>query len=140
MSIITYSTSQTKEFAEKLAKNIKKEEPTIICLQGELGSGKTSFVQGFAKGLGIKDKITSPTFVIMKKFKTFYHIDCYRLNGPKDLLEIGFKDIISKKGNIICLEWPEVVKEIIPENSIWIKIKNIGKNKRRIIVLDRNRM
>ena len=88
-----------------------KKQALVLAMQGDLGGGKTTFTQGFARGLGIKDNISSPTFVIIKKFhipysrfQVFYHIDAYRLDSYKDLLELGIQDMISGSRNIIIIE------------------------------------
>lgn len=137
-TIITSSAKQTQKFAENLAKQILKNPPAIgavvLALQGDLGSGKTTFLQGFAKGLGIKEKILSPTFVIMKRFGNFYHIDCYRINKPEEILELDWKKIISNPKNIVAVEWPEKIKNLLPKNALLIKFKFIDKNKREIVV------
>jgi len=145
MEIITKNAEETQKIGRFLAEEISAKggcasgaknninnKVFIIALEGDLGGGKTTFVQGFAKGLGIKDKITSPTFVIMKKYGSLYHIDCYRIKD-KDLLELGFKEIISQPKNIIVIEWAERVKKILPKNTLWFKFEYIDKNKRRII-------
>ena len=132
----TTSYKQTQKLGEKLAKEIlnmpKQKMAVVLGLSGNLGGGKTTFLQGFAKGLGVKEKILSPTFVIMKKFKNFYHFDCYRFNKPEEILELGFKDIISNPENIVAIEWPEKVKKVLPKNTIKINFKFIDKNKREI--------
>ena len=103
---ITKSFKETQKLGENFAKEIfnlpQKNGAVVLALQGNLGGGKTTFLQGFAKGLGIKEKVLSPTFVILKKFRiansnfeNFYHIDCYRLNKDKEILELDFKKIIS---------------------------------------------
>ena len=137
---------QTQRLGEALAKKILKLGPQkgalVLGLQGNLGGGKTTFLQGFAKGLGIKEKILSPTFVIMKKFKMpvlsgfkyFYHIDCYRIKNHKDITQLGFKEIISNSENIVAVEWPERIKKVLPKDSIVIKFKYIDENKREIAV------
>lgn len=106
---LTESPGQTKKMAGILAKEILKTTPGnskafILALEGNLGTGKTTFLQGFAKGLGIRDRILSPTFVLMKKFKIkndslttnkikyFIHFDCYRIEKPKEILDLGFKE------------------------------------------------
>lgn len=137
----TTNYKQTQKLGETLAKEIL-ELPTnktaiVLALKGNLGGGKTTFLQGFAKGLGIKEKILSPTFVIMKKFKikknsNFYHFDCYRFNKPEDILELGFKEIISNPENIVAIEWPGKVRKVLPKKVIKISFKFIDKNKREI--------
>jgi tRNA threonylcarbamoyladenosine biosynthesis protein TsaE len=134
---ITNSAKETQELGKKMAREILLQKPrkiaTILALQGDLGGGKTSFLQGFAKGLGIKEKILSPTFVIMKRFGNFYHFDCYRINKPEEILELGFGEIISNPENIVAIEWPEKIKKLLPKNSIIIKLKFINQNKREIL-------
>jgi tRNA threonylcarbamoyladenosine biosynthesis protein TsaE len=134
---IVNNLKETKELAEKVAqKALKSKQVFIIGLQGDLGAGKTTFTQGFAKALGIKEKILSPTFVILKRFKiknkNFYHIDCYRIKDAKDLMELGFKEIMSDPKNIIVIEWADKVKKIMPKNILWFKIKFIDEFKRSI--------
>lgn len=130
---------ETKELAKSFAKKIKRikknRNAIIIGLQGELGAGKTTFIQSFAKGLGIKAKITSPTFVLMKNYKNFYHIDCYRIKNTKDILGLDFKEIISNPKNIIMIEWAEKIRKILPKDAIWIRFKIINKNQRKIEIL-----
>ncbi|MCX6718202.1 MAG: tRNA (adenosine(37)-N6)-threonylcarbamoyltransferase complex ATPase subunit type 1 TsaE [Candidatus Staskawiczbacteria bacterium] len=138
---ITKNYKQTQKLGEKLAREVlalrqtqgKNNSSVVFGLQGNLGGGKTTFLQGFAKGLGIKEKILSPTFVVMKHFKNFYHIDCYRLKNEKDILELDFKEIISNPKNIVAIEWPERIKKVLPKNTILINFRFIDKNKREII-------
>ena len=146
---ITNTPSQTKKLGEELAKEILKKgfgrTAFVIGIEGELGGGKTTFLQGFAKGLGIKEKVLSPTFVILKKFripksnfkksnfKYFYHIDCYRLQKPKELLNIGFKEIASRPENIVGVEWAEKVKKILPKDVFEVKFRVIDQKKRKIV-------
>lgn len=134
--IITKSAQEMQKVGGVLAQEILLENNKIalvIGLEGDLGSGKTTFVQGLAKGLGIKDKVTSPTFVIMKRYDFFYHIDCYRIKD-KDLLELDFKEIISQSKNIIVIEWAERVKKILPKNTLWLKFEYLGKDERKIVL------
>ena len=141
---LTKNQCQTKNLGKYLArtilKNPSKENAFILGLVGELGGGKTTFLQGFAKGLNVKEKILSPTFVIIKKYKiketyysNLYHIDCYRIKQPKELLELGFKKIVSDRQNIIAIEWADKIKRILPNDTSIITFKFINKNKRRIV-------
>lgn len=130
---VTNSLEETQEIAFKLAEKLsKKKGPIVIALKGELGGGKTSFTQGFAKGLGIKEKVNSPTFNIFKVYKNLYHFDCYRIEDPKEILDLGFEKIISNPKNIILIEWAERIKKILPKETIWINFKFIDENKREI--------
>lgn len=135
-SYITKNYKQTQKLGEKTAKEILKlparESAVVLGLQGNLGGGKTTFLQGFAKGLGIKEKILSPTFVIMKRFKSFYHFDCYRINKPEEILELGFKEIISNPKNIVAIEWSEKIRKALPKSAIFIYFKFIDEDKREI--------
>jgi tRNA threonylcarbamoyladenosine biosynthesis protein TsaE len=125
-----------KDVAEKIRKTKKNKSAIIIALQGDLGAGKTTFVQFFAKTVGIKNKLTSPTFVLMKKYKNLYHIDCYRIRDAKDILALDFKEIISIPQNIVLIEWAEKIKKILPKNAIWLKFKIINEKQRKILWQD----
>jgi tRNA threonylcarbamoyladenosine biosynthesis protein TsaE len=140
---ITSTALETKNRGKELAKKILKEQAAtkaqVLALRGDLGGGKTTFLQGFARGLGIKQKILSPTFVILKKFrikhssfKFFYHIDCYRIKKPKEILDLGFKKIIADPKNIIAVEWSDRIKKLLPPNTIFISFEFYNKNKRKI--------
>lgn len=141
----TVSHKQTQMLGEKVAEELLETLPgksaVVLGLKGNLGGGKTTFLQGFAKGLGIKEKVLSPTFVILKRFQVpgfrftdFYHIDCYRIKNEKDILELGFEDIIKDARNVVAIEWPERIKKVLPKNTITIDFKFISKNKREIKV------
>jgi len=129
--------------AKKILKEPARRKAFVLALQGGLGGGKTTFLQGFAKGLGIKDRILSPTFVIMKRFsiknkksgfKNFYHLDCYRIKDYKDLLILDFKKIISDPFNIVAVEWAERVKKTLPSDSLFLKFEFINKTTRKLIL------
>lgn len=128
-----------KELAKKIIKNSLKKQAVVLALSGNLGAGKTTFLQGFAKGLGIKEKILSPTFVVQKRFtlknktfKNFYHIDCYRLKNEKDILHLGFAKMLENPENIIAIEWPGKIKKILPKKNISLKFKHIKEGQREL--------
>lgn len=140
--IITNSPSETKSLGERLAKQIIKnglqDKAIVIELIGDLGSGKTTFVKGFAKKASIRKLILSPTFVIFKKFrvsispfKFLFHFDCYRLKNYKDLKNLGFENIYSDPKNIILIEWADIVKKGLPKQTITINFKVLGESKRQ---------
>ena len=142
---LTKNPKQTKKIGKILAKEILKihfeKQAFILGLEGDLGGGKTTFLQGFAKGLGIKQKVISPTFVIMKKFdiphytfNNLYHLDCYRIEKPKELLSLGFKDIISYPTNIVAIEWVDKIKTLLPKNRLIIKFLFINDTTREIVL------
>lgn len=138
---LSTSPSQTENLGRKLAGEILKKPSgkgaVVIGLIGELGGGKTTFLQGLAKGLMVKERVLSPSFILIRrfsipKFKFFYHIDCYRIEKPKEILALGFKEIIANPKNIVGIEWAEKIKKILPKNTLILKFKFLGKNKRKI--------
>lgn len=136
--------SNDKKETQKIAADLAAEtKSAIITLEGELGAGKTTFVQAFAKALGVKSKVKSPTFNIMKKYKIpsreqfIYHIDCYRLRDYKEAIPLGLKDIFKEGNAIVLIEWPERISEILPKNIIRVHIDHIDKNKRKISISPR---
>ena len=133
--VTTYSEEETIE----LAQNIESEKfpNMVLCLQGDLGSGKTMFTKGFAKALEVKEEITSPTFNIIKEYTSgelpLYHMDVYRLDGKVE--DLGIEEYYSK-GGITIIEWADMILEYLPEKRLDIKIKNSSddENKRTIIL------
>ena len=120
----------------ELAQNLESEKfpNMIICLNGELGSGKTLFTKGFAQALGIKDNITSPTFSIIKEYDgelPLYHMDVYRLDGNTNGVNI---EEYYTKGGVVIIEWADTIKDILPKERLDIKIKVLDENKRNLII------
>ena len=143
--LVSKSAKETKNFAKQLAKSVLKiKGPVILSLEGDLGAGKTTFTQGFAGGLGIKETIQSPTFVILKIYKikktppkanafrrvskarNLIHVDAYRLQA-KDFKVLGWKEFIKNSENIILVEWGNKIKNILPKNTMRMIFKH-GKN------------
>jgi len=152
--IKTLTPLQTKKLGEILAKEILKTLPQktiVLGLIGDLGGGKTTFLKGFAKGLGIKRKILSPTFIIFRKhklfhpksrtlnFKFFYHFDCYRIKKIKEILDLKWKEIISNPQNIIAIEWADRILKILPKDTLILEFKFINLKTREIIIRRINR-
>lgn len=138
LKVKTTSPEETERVAEKLARSLGY--PAVISLVGDLGAGKTTFTKGFAKGLDIKENVTSPTFTIMNEYtsgrKPMYHFDMYRLSSLDEALELGFGeyfDLTTLKGASI-VEWAENTKGILPERHFEIEIKKLGDNAREISV------
>ncbi len=133
--ITTYSEEETIE----LAQNIESEKfpNMVICLRGDLGSGKTVFTKGFASAMEIKEEITSPTFNIIKEYTSgdmpLYHMDVYRLDGKIE--DLGIEEYFTKKG-ITIIEWADMIEDYLPEKRLDIKIKSSeeDENKRIIII------
>lgn len=135
---LTDSPEKTKKLGEILAQSLMNS--VLICLSGDLGGGKTTFAQGFARGLGIKEKITSPSFVLMKRYllkkkglKYFYHFDCYRLRKSEEILVLGWEEILGDN-NIVLVEWADKIEEYLPKGRIEIKFEVLEERKRKIIV------
>ena len=136
MEFISNSYEETLDFAA----NLGFSEGSVICLYGDLGAGKTAFVQGLAKGLGVEEYITSPTFTIVNVYESgkmpLYHFDMYRLADSDEAYEIGYEEYIYGNG-ISVIEWPENIADILPENRYDITISkdnDKGVNFRRIEV------
>ncbi|MDD3487323.1 MAG: tRNA (adenosine(37)-N6)-threonylcarbamoyltransferase complex ATPase subunit type 1 TsaE [Candidatus Moranbacteria bacterium] len=137
---ITNNSGETRKMGEMLAQELHGGE--VICLTGDLGSGKTTFSQGVLKSLGAKPPYTSPTFVVMKhykiknqksKIKNVFHIDAYRV-GSEDILDLGWEEIIAGGDNVVIVEWAERVKKIIPDSAVWIKFEHKEGDDRKISV------
>lgn len=120
-----------------VAQNIESEKfpNMVICLNGELGSGKTVFTKGIANALGIKDSVTSPTYTIIKEYldgeMPLYHMDVYRLDGNTE--GVGIEEYFNKDG-IVIIEWANTIKDILPEERLEIKFKVLDENKRLLII------
>jgi len=136
MEIFTNSAAETKELAFKLAKKIKGGE--VLALYGNLGSGKTTFVQGFVEGFGIKDKVQSPTFVFVRfygKRPKIVHIDLYRINSLSELADLGLEEFLENKDTISLIEWPEKMEGHLPKKALKIEFKFVSENTRQINIL-----
>jgi len=145
MRFNSISPQATSEVASKILDTLKpNSKATVLALSGDLGAGKTTLTKGFANALGILDIVNSPTFNILKKysvpdnklFKHLVHIDAYRLANSHDLISIGFSDLIRDPSNLIIIEWPERVVEILPPETLNIQINHIDIDTREIILRD----
>jgi len=126
------SEMDTIEFAQNLES--EKFPNMVICLDGELGSGKTVFTKGFANALGVKENVTSPTFNIIKEYDgelPLYHMDVYRLDGDVSSVDI---ESYFDKGGVVIIEWANTIKDILPEHRLDIKIRITGENSRKFII------
>ena len=129
-------TTRNEKETIQIAQNLESEkfENMIICLDGDLGSGKTIFAKGFAQALGIDENITSPTFNIIKEYYSgempLFHMDVYRLDGNVE--SIGLEEYFSKNG-VVIIEWSETIKKYLPEDRLDIKIKVLDEDKRLLV-------
>ena len=173
MEIVTKSTEETFRLGKKIGSDLKKNpyvnqaewlpegwyrkegRALVMTLTGELGSGKTTFAQGLAEGLGVKQRIISPTFILLRKYnmvldsridydhrnskpllKHFYHIDLYRLEGDinQQLLELGYEEFVNEPENLIAVEWAEKASGVYPDDLLWFKFEDLGGDERKIII------
>ncbi len=150
MEYMTKNLEETYELAASFAGGLlpcsckKRQRAAVVGLFGELGSGKTSFTQGVARAFGIKCHITSPTFVLEKiyklsksfSYKHLIHIDAYRLESSKEMSALGWDEVLQSSTNIIFIEWPERVEEVLPKDIIKIYFETGEKeNERKIKIL-----
>ena len=133
----TKSAQETYALAEEMGK--KAQSGQIICLSGDLGVGKTVFAKGFAKGLGVKEEITSPTFTIMNVYNgrlPLYHFDVYRIADEEEMDDIGYEEFFFGTG-VSLVEWPEMIRGLLPDDALWIEVEKDwekGMDYRRITV------
>lgn len=139
MKILTKSEKETLALGEKFGKKLKGGE--VIALQGNLGAGKTILTKGIAKGLGIKNIVNSPTFILMNIYdvkksdiKQLVHVDCYRIKKPDEIVNIGLEEYYYDQDCVVIIEWPEKIKEILPKNLIKISIKIKDGDQREVTV------
>lgn len=142
LTFVSKSLEDTESVARKFVENLKvttRGNAVTVAMYGDLGSGKTTFVKFVASAFGIKDTVTSPTFVIEKiyklenqDFENLIHIDAYRLKSGEELKALGWDDIFKNPKNIIFIEWSENVKDIIQKNAKRLEFKFISKNIREI--------
>jgi tRNA threonylcarbamoyladenosine biosynthesis protein TsaE len=144
---VTKTFEETRSLGAELAKTLRGGE--VIALHGDLGAGKTTFMQGFAHGLSIKKNVISPTFIIMRSYKlsslsdpskglrqaqakNLYHLDLYRIETEAEAIDLGVTDLMGQPENIVAIEWPEKIENLLPEKTIHIYFEYIEENKRSI--------
>ena len=132
MEFITHSPAQTEQLGQKLGQILPAG--TVIAYRGDLGAGKTAFTRGLARGLGITDPVTSPTYTIVNEYTSgrlpLFHFDMYRLHSADDLFDIGWDDYL-ERGGICAVEWSENVAEAM-ENALIVTIEKTGEESRKI--------
>ena len=136
-------TTKCEEDTMEIAQNIESEKfpNMVICLTGDLGSGKTVFTKGFAQALGIEETVTSPTFNIIKEYPNgelpLYHMDVYRLDGKVD--DLGIEDYYTR-GGVTIIEWSDMIKDYLPEERLDIKFKVIDEDTRTLTFIPHGRI
>ena len=150
-TIVTNNSQETLALGEKIAREVK--DGGIVCLYGELGSGKTTFTQGIAKALGIGQYVNSPSFLIMRTYELpakneerqpnadrpldekltgFYHVDLYRLESEREIEDIGLPEILEDSRSIVVIEWAEKLGNLLPQKRIDLHFQYIDEEKRKI--------
>jgi tRNA threonylcarbamoyladenosine biosynthesis protein TsaE len=136
VEIFSNSVKETKKFAKEISKKIKQSQ--VVALKGDLGSGKTTFSQGFAKGLGIDQHVGSPTFKLVSEYVgsslNLYHVDCYRLNSLQEFLNLGGENLLLPDNGITLIEWADIIQELLPKGTIEIEFSRVkdNPNKRKL--------
>ena len=136
-SIISKNSQETTALGERVAASV---DSNIFCLYGDLGSGKTTFTQGFAKGLGITTRLLSPTFIIVRRYsmpeKTnfLYHIDLYRLQSEKELEDVGISEILNQDHSYVVIEWAERLGSLLPKDRIDVNFFVLEDGKHSITI------
>lgn len=136
LKYITENVEETTKIGEQLGRLLNMGN--IICLSGDLGAGKTAFTKGIAKGLGVGDYVTSPTYTIINEYQgrlPLYHFDVYRLNDVEEMYELGYEEYFFGDG-VVVLEWADIVRDIIPRDRLWITILNTGGDDSREIIME----
>jgi tRNA threonylcarbamoyladenosine biosynthesis protein TsaE len=136
IEIISISADQTWKIARFIGGKLRKGD--VLALSGELGSGKTCFTGGLARGLGVDEKyqITSPTFTLINEYPArckLYHFDVYRLNGYSEFEDLGYEEYFCSDG-IVVIEWAEKIVKILPADTFFISFEYLNENKRKIII------
>lgn len=141
MKIESFGPKDTFELGRSLGE--QAEPGLVVCLNGDLGVGKTVFTQGFAAGLGIQEPVSSPTFTIIQEYEEgrlpFYHFDVYRIGDPEEMEEIGYEDYFYGEG-VCFIEWADLIRELLPEKRLEITIEKClekGFDYRSIIIEER---
>lgn len=135
---ISHNVAETEAFAEQLAATFIGGE--VVLLYGELGAGKTHFVKGLAKGLGVDDTVTSPTFALHNSYEgrlTLNHFDFYRIEDSEEVVVLGLDELFYDKQAVSAIEWSENIKDLLPKGCISVTIDKVDEHTRRISIFDR---
>lgn len=132
MENITKTTGETKKLAFEIAKKIKPG--SVLALYGDLGSGKTTFTRFLVEGLGLKNRVQSPTFVVARKYENVNHVDLYRLSSDDEAKDIGIEELLENEKEITIIEWPEIVESLLPKETVKIYFEYIDENTRKITI------
>ena len=132
LDFVSHSPEQTLRLGARLGERLAPG--ALVCLSGELGAGKTTFITGVGRGWGALDPVTSPTFVLVNEYRRadglrLWHLDCYRLNSGADALALGFDDLLETAG-VMVIEWPERILEVLPPERLRLSLRWVDDTKR----------
>lgn len=133
----THSELETEQVGERLARRLRPGD--VVAMAGDLGAGKTAFIRGLARGLGVSARVTSPTYTVVNEYEgtlPLFHFDMYRLSGADELYDIGWDDYL-KRGGVCAVEWSERAAGLLPENCIYVTIAAQDETARRIEITER---
>ena len=136
----TYSVQETEQLASEFAKELKRGD--VVAFTGGMGAGKTAFVRGLAKGLGVSGEVSSPTYAIVNEYRgdpTLYHFDMYRVSSVEDLFTTGYFDYLDQGDSILAVEWSENITESLPEETIFVDMEPLSEQERNIQIIGGNR-
>lgn len=133
ISFVSHSPAETRDFGRQLGADLRPGQ--LLCLQGDLGAGKTTLTQGIAAGWGSRDPVSSPTFVMVNRYRAadgtpLYHMDAYRLASLAEAAELGLDEMLAEGALII--EWPERIAALLPAARLWLTIDSLGETERKI--------
>ena len=136
----TRSVQETEQLASEFAKELKRGD--VIAFTGGMGAGKTAFVRGLAKGLGVSGEVSSPTYAIVNEYRgnpALYHFDMYRVESSEDLFTTGYYDYLDEGESILAVEWSENITDSLPEQTIYVNITPLSESERKIQIIGGNR-
>ncbi|MGQ9699658.1 MAG: tRNA (adenosine(37)-N6)-threonylcarbamoyltransferase complex ATPase subunit type 1 TsaE [Candidatus Bipolaricaulaceae bacterium] len=133
--LITESPEETMDVAMDLGRRLK--EGDVVALVGELGTGKTTFVKGLARGFWIPEEVLSPSFLLARTYRgkrVLHHLDLYRIRSEEELLEVGLTDLLPPEEGVTVVEWADRFPRLIPPSAMWVILEHLGEKKRRITI------
>ena len=129
LTYISHNEAETQSLGEDFSKNLGPG--SVVALSGELGSGKTQLIKGICRGLGVKETVNSPTFIIVNEYKSaqfeIYHFDLYRIKSSDEVINIGLYDYLNSNG-ILLIEWPELIMDLLPGDTVKISLSHMDSN------------
>lgn len=136
LDFMSHSAAQTHRLGVRLGELLRSGD--LICLSGDLGTGKTTFAAGVGRGWGATQPVTSPTFILVNEYPrpgdglTLYHVDCYRVENAREALDFGLAEILDSPGAVL-IEWAERIQAVLPRERLWIALRHVGDTKRGLL-------